>query len=77
MTSSDLNPPDLAEAINVKGLTGAAGVRIVAIKPGHAEIALARRDDLLQFLSSSSKWSKESTGSNRSGKPAPPYTIVA
>ena len=29
---------------------GAAGFRIVAIKPGHAEIALARRDDLLQFF---------------------------
>ena len=50
MTSSELNPPDLAEAINAKGFTGAAGVRIVAIKPGYAEIALARRDDLLQFF---------------------------
>jgi uncharacterized protein (TIGR00369 family) len=50
MSSSELNPPDLAEAINAKGFTGAAGVRIVAIAPGHAEIALAHRDDLLQFF---------------------------
>jgi uncharacterized protein (TIGR00369 family) len=47
---SELNPPSLAEAINAKGFTGAAGVRIVAVSPGHAEIALARRDDLLQFF---------------------------
>jgi uncharacterized protein (TIGR00369 family) len=33
-----------------KGFTGAAGVRIVAVAPGQAEIALARRDDLLQFF---------------------------
>ncbi len=50
MSSSDLNPPSLAEAINAKGFMGAAGFRIVTIKPGHAEIALARRDDLLQFF---------------------------
>ena len=50
MTGSDLNPPELAEAINAKGFMGAAGFRIVAIEPGHAEIALARRDDLLQFF---------------------------
>ncbi|KRR01019.1 hypothetical protein CQ12_27290 [Bradyrhizobium jicamae] len=48
--SAELNPPELAEAINAKGFPGAAGVRIVAIKPGYAEIALARRDDLLQFF---------------------------
>ena len=50
MSGSELNPPELAEAINAKGFTGAAGVRIVKITPGHAEIALARRDDLLQFF---------------------------
>jgi uncharacterized protein (TIGR00369 family) len=50
MSSNELNPPELAEAINAKGFTGAAGVRIVTITPGHAEIALARRDDLLQFF---------------------------
>jgi hypothetical protein len=33
MTGIELNPPDLAEAINAKGFTGAAGVRIVAISP--------------------------------------------
>jgi uncharacterized protein (TIGR00369 family) len=47
---SDLNPPRLAEAINAKGFSGAAGFRIVAIAPGHAELALARRDDLVQFF---------------------------
>ena len=40
MSGSDLNPPELAEAINAKGFMGAAGFRIVAVKPGHAEIAL-------------------------------------
>jgi uncharacterized protein (TIGR00369 family) len=48
--SAELNPPELAEAINAKGFPGAAGIRIVAIKQGYAEIALARRDDLLQFF---------------------------
>jgi len=48
--SSDLNPPSLAEAINAKGFTGAAGFRILAVKPGYAELALARRDDLVQFF---------------------------
>jgi uncharacterized protein (TIGR00369 family) len=47
---SDLNQPSLAEAINAKGFSGAAGFRIVAIAPGHAELALARRDDLVQFF---------------------------
>ena len=45
-----LNPPSLAEAINSKGFTGAAGFRVVAIQPGYAEVALPRRDDLLQFF---------------------------
>ena len=45
-----LNPPNLAEAINAKGFTGAAGFRVVAIQPGYAEVALPRRDDLLQFF---------------------------
>ena len=47
---SELNSPDLAEAINAKGFTGAAGFRIAAITPGHAELALTRRDDLVQFF---------------------------
>ena len=47
---SELNSPDLAEAINAKGFTGAAGFRIVAITPGQAELALTRRDDLVQFF---------------------------
>ena len=50
MNRSDLNPPNLAEAINAKGFTGAAGFRIVRIEPGQAELALARRDDLVQFF---------------------------
>ena len=45
-----LNPPSLAEAINAKGFTGAAGFRVVTIQPGSAEVALPRRDDLLQFF---------------------------
>ena len=47
---SELNPPELAEAINARGFTGATGFRIVAIEPGHAELALTRRDDLVQFF---------------------------
>lgn len=50
MSKSELNPPELAEAINAKGFTGAAGFRIVAVEPGSAELALARRDDLVQFF---------------------------
>jgi len=45
-----LNSISLAEAINAKGFTGAAGFRIVEVKPGYAELALARRDDLVQFF---------------------------
>ena len=45
-----LNPPSLAEAINAKGFTGAAGFRVVTLQPGSAEVALPRRDDLLQFF---------------------------
>ena len=50
MTTNDFNPPSLAEAINAKGFTGAAGFRILEVKPGYAELALARRDDLVQFF---------------------------
>jgi acyl-coenzyme A thioesterase PaaI-like protein len=45
-----LNPPSLAAAVNAKGFSGAAGFRIVSIEPGRAELALARRDDLVQFF---------------------------
>src|SRR5215470_3253586 len=48
--STELNPASLAEAVNAKGFTGAAGVRIVMIDPGYAELSLARRDDLVQFF---------------------------
>jgi uncharacterized protein (TIGR00369 family) len=48
--STALNPPSLAEAINAKGFSGAAGFRTLAVEPGSAEVALARRDDLVQFF---------------------------
>ena len=44
------NPPSLAEAVNAKGFGAAAGFRIIAVQPGRAEVALFRRDDLLQFF---------------------------
>jgi uncharacterized protein (TIGR00369 family) len=47
---SNLNPPSLAEAVNAKGFSHAAGFRIVDIKPGYAEVMLPRRGDLLQFF---------------------------
>jgi uncharacterized protein (TIGR00369 family) len=48
--SSPLNPPSLAETVNAKGFSHAAGFRIIAIEPGRAELALTRRDDLVQFF---------------------------
>jgi uncharacterized protein (TIGR00369 family) len=48
--STALNLPSLAEAINAKGFSGAAGLRVLAVEPGSSEVALARRDDLLQFF---------------------------
>jgi len=48
--NSSLNPPSLAEAVNAKGFSHAAGFRIVAVEPGRAEVALARWPDLLQFF---------------------------
>jgi uncharacterized protein (TIGR00369 family) len=48
--STELNPPSLAEAVNAKGFTGAAGFRVLAVKPGYAELAVSRRDDLVQFF---------------------------
>ena len=48
--NTPLNPPGLAEAINAKGFSHAAGFRIVAVEPGNAELALSRRDDLVQFF---------------------------
>jgi uncharacterized protein (TIGR00369 family) len=44
------NPPSLAEAVNARGFGGAAGFRIVAVERGSAEVALSRREDLLQFF---------------------------
>jgi hypothetical protein len=41
--NTTLNPPSLAETVNAKGFSHAAGFRIVAIEPGRAEIALTRR----------------------------------
>jgi uncharacterized protein (TIGR00369 family) len=48
--STELNPPQLAEKISAKGFTQAAGFRIVKVEPGYAEVALTRRDDLVQFF---------------------------
>jgi acyl-coenzyme A thioesterase PaaI-like protein len=48
--SAALNPPSLAETINAKGFSHAASFRIVTVEPGRAEVALARRDDLVQFF---------------------------
>ena len=45
----ELNAPSLAEAVNAKGFTGAMGFRILAVEPGRAELALPRREDVLQF----------------------------
>ncbi|MDB5519885.1 MAG: putative esterase [Tardiphaga sp.] len=45
-----LNDPSLAEAITGHGFTRAAGFRVIAVEAGSAEVALARRDDLLQFM---------------------------
>lgn len=48
--SVELNPPSLADAVNAKGFSGAANFRILAVEPGRAEVALTRRDDLMQFF---------------------------
>jgi uncharacterized protein (TIGR00369 family) len=48
--NTPLNPPSLAEAVNGRGFSHAAGFRIVAVQPGSAEVRLPRRDDLLQFF---------------------------
>jgi uncharacterized protein (TIGR00369 family) len=48
--SATLNPPSLAEAINAKGFSHAAGFRIIAARPGTAEVSLPRRPDLVQFF---------------------------
>jgi uncharacterized protein (TIGR00369 family) len=45
-----LNPPSLAETVTAHGFTRAAGFRVVAVEAGSAEVALSRRDDLLQFM---------------------------
>jgi uncharacterized protein (TIGR00369 family) len=49
-TPPDLNPPSLAEAITGHGFTRAAGFRVVSVEAGSAEVALSRREDLLQFM---------------------------
>jgi uncharacterized protein (TIGR00369 family) len=48
--STEFNPPSLAEAVNAKGFSGAAGFRIVRVEPGFAELSLAKRNDLVQFF---------------------------
>jgi uncharacterized protein (TIGR00369 family) len=48
--STEFNPPSLAEILNARGFTGAAGFRIIKVEPGYAEVAVTRRDDLVQFF---------------------------
>ena len=48
--STEFNPPSLAETLNARGFTGAAGFRIIKVEPGYAEVAVTRRDDLMQFF---------------------------
>lgn len=48
--STPLNPPTLAAAVSARGFSAAAGFRIVEVKTGYAELAMARRDDLVQFF---------------------------
>jgi uncharacterized protein (TIGR00369 family) len=50
LDTQQTNSPKLAETINAKGFSHAAGFRIVTVEPGRAELALARRDDLVQFF---------------------------
>jgi uncharacterized protein (TIGR00369 family) len=50
LDTQQTNSPKLAETVNAKGFSHAAGFRIVAVEPGNAELALARRDDLVQFF---------------------------
>jgi uncharacterized protein (TIGR00369 family) len=47
---TSLNSPSLAESVTAKGFSGAAGFRVTAVEPGRAEVALSRREDLLQFM---------------------------
>jgi uncharacterized protein (TIGR00369 family) len=50
LTQPSLDQPSLAEAITAKGFTRSAGFRVTAVEPGCAEVALSRREDLLQFM---------------------------
>lgn len=47
---SELNPPGLAERITAgQGYTRSSGFRVVSIEPGKVELAVSRKDELLQF----------------------------
>ena len=48
--NTPLNSPELAVTVTAKGFTHAAGVRVVTVQPGYAELSLPRRPDLLQFF---------------------------
>jgi uncharacterized protein (TIGR00369 family) len=48
--NTPLNSPELATSITAKGFTHAAGVRVVNVQLGLAELSLPRRPDLLQFF---------------------------
>jgi uncharacterized protein (TIGR00369 family) len=46
LNSPGLNSPSLAEVVNAKGFSRAAGFRVIAVEAGSAEVALSR----LQFM---------------------------
>jgi uncharacterized protein (TIGR00369 family) len=48
--NTPLNSPELATAVTAKGFTHAAGVRVVTVQPGYAELSLPRKPELLQFF---------------------------
>ena len=47
---AELNPPELASRItDGQGYTRASGFRVISVEPGKAELALAKKTELLQF----------------------------
>jgi uncharacterized protein (TIGR00369 family) len=50
MSTTERNPPDLAERITSgQGYTRASGFRLVKIEPGQCELAVLRHENLTQF----------------------------
>lgn len=47
---AELNPPELASKITAgQGYSRTAGFRVVNVQPGKVELAVSRKDELLQF----------------------------